>query len=60
MRNKEIGVSGQLCYDARLQRVWQVLEGNPEEVRRTPHVSARTHKGTCDYEGVRDSMQTAN
>mmetsp|Transcript_1887 Transcript_1887/g.4809 ORF Transcript_1887/g.4809 Transcript_1887/m.4809 type:complete len:283 (+) Transcript_1887:123-971(+) len=34
MRNKEIGVSGQLCYDARLQRVWQVLEGNPEEVQR--------------------------
>lgn len=31
-RNLQVGISGHLCYDADLCRVWQVIEGTPEDI----------------------------
>jgi len=30
--NLKVGVSGHMCYDTQTQKVWQVLEGSPEEI----------------------------
>eukprot|EP00441_Pelagodinium_beii_P019471 CAMPEP_0197675346 /NCGR_PEP_ID=MMETSP1338-20131121/84775_1 /TAXON_ID=43686 ORGANISM="Pelagodinium beii, Strain RCC1491" /NCGR_SAMPLE_ID=MMETSP1338 /ASSEMBLY_ACC=CAM_ASM_000754 /LENGTH=219 /DNA_ID=CAMNT_0043255881 /DNA_START=128 /DNA_END=787 /DNA_ORIENTATION=+ len=32
--NLQVGISGHMCYDAKLRSVWQVLEGTPEAVER--------------------------
>jgi len=52
LRNKEMGVSGQLCYDVRQQRVWQVLEGNPSEVNKLWQTIENDPRHTVDEDTV--------